>query len=292
MIVTRKVGFRMKTQMDLSGRQRRVCPMGAFTLIELLVVIAIIAILAALLLPALKKAKELAYEAGCRNNLRQYGLATIMYMQDHEFQTPNVWAFDNELYEYFAYSTVEGFRASKITRCPGDGTTAALGRIPKTAWRSGGLTYGGNAAFLSFICSGNNVWVKRKNVRHPHKIFLFADLQNGNVPGDTDFRIWRDSTDATKFSWVFRHNEGTCVVYYDGHVGKIRLAIRADNYLTPGSNGHQGSLNTWCRSGDFYPFSDKHDIGKQGHWSQSKGSDMGYTPWSNGDSPQMIQYLN
>jgi prepilin-type N-terminal cleavage/methylation domain-containing protein len=78
----------MKTSFSSAKSSRRL--LTGFTLIELLVVIAIIAILAAMLLPALQKAKQRALMANCLNNLKQLGLAWVMYADDNDDKMVNL----------------------------------------------------------------------------------------------------------------------------------------------------------------------------------------------------------
>jgi prepilin-type N-terminal cleavage/methylation domain-containing protein/prepilin-type processing-associated H-X9-DG protein len=100
--------------------QGKVNAREAFTLIELLVVISIIAILAAMLLPALSRAKESARKISCMNKLRQLDLSMQMYVDDnHGFYPPR--NFTNN----WPSVLQSGYQSLTILKCPSDGPSPA-----------------------------------------------------------------------------------------------------------------------------------------------------------------------
>jgi len=172
-----------------------------FTLLELLVVIAIIIMLAAMLLPALSKAKERGKTIICASsNLKQLGMGFTFYAQDWNGFYPKHY----DATQAWFLKISEYFNNLLLFQCP------SQEKLIKAALYSNNQSYGDNQELLG-------------DSTHPHlKISLLKNPSNALILGDGGFSIWRATVFATRPPKTC-HSGGPNILFADMHVKWYRL---------------------------------------------------------------------
>ena len=197
----------------------------AFTLIELLATIAIIAILAAILLPTFSRAKSTVKAISCRNNLKQWGLATHLYTTDHGDYlppegTPNPSAADTNT-GWYVQLPVE-LSLPRYADMPWH--TNALAEVGNTVWICPANTRRSNGNNLFHYClnqnvngtGSNNVTVKITAIPKPAAVVWLFDSKNLPAVG------------SANYAHTNVHNLGAQFLFLEGHVQRFNLPAYRD----------------------------------------------------------------
>jgi prepilin-type N-terminal cleavage/methylation domain-containing protein/prepilin-type processing-associated H-X9-DG protein len=248
-----------------------------FTLIELLVVIAIIALLAALLLPVLAQGKSAAKSAVCKSNLRQFGVALKMYVDDYEkYPGPKTYLGEAEYYgissawlnPHLAISTAPGYlianNNSSILKCPAKPPRMMpdLFGVGATAYYDDGYGYNQYGTERPNPTPANDLGLGFRDATpvsdthdtmiHPGGYLRFVAEAQVRVPSDMlalgDVVGWSRFIAPSSNYVADHHSRGANMVFCDGHVEyrkQSKWIDASDAARCRWNNDHQPHPETW-----------------------------------------------